>query len=221
MSPLSLMPHLHHRHFAAGWRSRLATIALLMGVAGGYAHAQMADSNAAARAQHTATQSCAVCHGPQGQNRDLAFPRLAGQNAEYLAKQLAAFQHNRRTSSTMAHSANPLTPDEMLALGQYYEHQSTAHTPSTQLQLAARGQYLYHTGNPATGVPACASCHGPQALGQAHLPRLAGQSPTYLLEQLRQFAQGGRTNDQGQMHATTRTMSQDEMAAVAEYLGSR
>ena len=67
----------------------------------------------------------------------------------------------------------------------------------------------------------CASCHGPQALGQAHLPRLAGQSPTYLLEQLRQFAQGGRTNDQGQMHATTRTMSQDEMAAVAEYLGSR
>ncbi len=215
-----LKPPLPHRP-ATRRRPWLAAGLLLAGAVAGHASAQTGHDSASARAQRIATQVCAACHGTQGQNADLTFPRLAGQNAEYLAKQLGAFQHDRRVSSAMAHSTAPLTPDEMLALGQFYQRQPTARTPTTQLQLAARGQYLYHVGNPATGVPACASCHGPQALGQANLPRLAGQSPAYLREQLRQFAQGGRTNDQGQMHATTRAMTDDEMAAVAEYLGSR
>ena len=215
-----LKPSLPHRP-ATRRRPWLAVGLLLAGAVAGHASAQTGHDSASARAQRIATQVCAACHGTQGQNADLTFPRLAGQNAEYLAKQLGAFQHDRRVSSAMAHSTAPLTPDEMLALGQFYQRQPTARTPTTQLQLAARGQYLYHVGNPATGVPACASCHGPQALGQANLPRLAGQSPAYLREQLRQFAQGGRTNDQGQMHATTRAMTDDEMAAVAEYLGSR
>lgn len=215
-----LKPPLPHRP-ATRRRPWLAAGLLLAGAVAGHASAQTGHDSASARAQRIATQVCAACHGTQGQNADLTFPRLAGQNAEYLAKQLGAFQHDRRVSSAMAHSTAPLTPDEMLALGQFYQRQPTARTPTTQLQLAARGQYLYHVGNPATGVPACASCHGPQALGQANLPRLAGQSPAYLREQLRQFAQGGRTNDQGQMHATTRAMTNDEMAAVAEYLGSR
>ena len=215
-----LKPPLPHRP-ATRRRPWLAAGLLLAGAVAGHASAQTGHDSAPARAQRIATQVCAACHGTQGQNADLTFPRLAGQNAEYLAKQLGAFQHDRRVSSAMAHSTTPLTPDEMLALGQFYQRQPTGRTPATQLQLAARGQYLYHVGNPATGVPACASCHGPQALGQANLPRLAGQSPAYLREQLRQFAQGGRTNDQGQMHATTRAMTDDEMAAVAEYLGSR
>lgn len=215
-----LKPPLPHRP-ATRRRPWLAAGLLLAGAVAGHASAQTGHDSASARAQRIATQVCAACHGTQGQNADLTFPRLAGQNAEYLAKQLGAFQHDRRVSSAMAHSTAPLTPDEMLALGQFYQRQPTGRTPATQLQLAARGQYLYHVGNPATGVPACASCHGPQALGQANLPRLAGQSPAYLREQLRQFAQGGRTNDQGQMHATTRAMTDDEMAAVAEYLGSR
>lgn len=215
-----LKPTLPRRPLAR-WHSRLAAGLLLAGVVAGHASAQTTHDSAPARAQRIATQVCAACHGTQGQNADLAFPRLAGQNAEYLAKQLAAFKHNRRISSAMAHSTTALTPDEMLALGQFYQRQPVPHQGSSELQLAARGQYIYHTGNPATGVPACASCHGPQALGQANLPRLAGQSPAYLLAQLRQFAQGGRTNDQGQMHATTRAMTDDEMAAVAEYLGSR
>lgn len=216
----TLKPSLPHRP-ATRRHPWLAAGLLLAGAVAGHASAQTDPDSASARAQRIATQVCAACHGTQGQNADLTFPRLAGQNAEYLAKQLGAFQHDRRVSSAMAHSTTPLTPDEMLALGQFYQRQPTARTPTTQLQLAARGQYLYHVGNPATGVPACASCHGPQALGQANLPRLAGQSPAYLREQLRQFAQGGRTNDQGQMHATTRAMTDDEMAAVAEYLGSR
>lgn len=221
------MPHSPPKHlllprFAAGWRPRFAACLLLVStVTGGHASAQSNNNNAPAQAQRIATQVCAACHGIQGQNADLTFPRLAGQNAEYLAKQLAAFKLDRRVSSAMAHSTIRLTPDEMLALGQFYQSQPVPHQSSTQLQLAARGQYLYHTGNTATGVPACASCHGTQAMGQTHLPRLAGQSSTYLREQLRQFSQGGRTNDQGQMHATTRNMTNEEMAAVAEYLSSR
>jgi cytochrome c553 len=87
--------------------------------------------------------------------------------------------------------------------------------------LAATGRLLYHNGLPQRGVPACASCHGPQALGTATLPRLAGQHAAYITAQLKQFHQRERTNDNAVMHAVASKMSASEMAAVAEYLSGK
>ena len=69
-----------------------------------------------ARAKKIAGGSCFLCHGAQGESTSEIFPRLAGQNAEYVAKQLAAFKSGQRKSTAMADMVAKLTPDEMLAV---------------------------------------------------------------------------------------------------------
>ena len=87
--------------------------------------------------------------------------------------------------------------------------------------MAAVGQYLYHQGNKFSGVPACASCHGPQAKGTSSLPRLAGQYASYTENQLKLFNKRERTNDNAIMHAIVEKMTPLEMAAVAEYISGK
>jgi cytochrome c553 len=202
------------------WRSprwSLALLALAGLACAGQAWAQ-ADE---ARARKIVGGVCFVCHGADGNSASEVFPRLAGQHAEYTARQLQHFKSGQRKSTAMADMVAKLTPDEMLALGRYFEKQTVTPDPVKDTDLAAMGRYLYLHGNKFSGVPACASCHGPQALGTVHLPRLAGQHAAYLDNQLRQFHQRERTNDNAVMHAIVVKMTALEMAAVAEYLSGQ
>ena len=174
-----------------------------------------------ARAKKIAGGSCFLCHGMNGESTSEIFPRLAGQHAEYIAKQLAAFKSGQRKSTAMADMVAKLTPDEMLALGRYYEKMTPPKEAAKDPQLAGMGQYIYHQGNKFSGVPACASCHGANGEGQANLPRLASQIPGYTLTQLKQFNKRDRTNDNAVMHMVAEKMTELEMASVAEYLGGK
>ncbi len=174
-----------------------------------------------ARAKKIAGGSCFLCHGAQGESTSEAFPRLAGQHAEYIAKQLDAFKSGKRQSSTMAGMVAKLTPDEMLALGKYYEKFSVPREEAKDPQLAAKGREIYHKGNPVSGVPACVSCHGANAEGSASLPRLATQFSGYIHNQLKSFSKRERTNDNAVMHVVVEKMTELEMAAVAEYVSSK
>lgn len=174
-----------------------------------------------ARAKRIAGGSCFLCHGAQGESTSEAFPRLAGQHAEYVAKQLAAFQSGQRKSSAMNEMVAKLTPDEMLALGKYYEKMSLPREEAKDPQLAAMGRYVYHNGNKFSGVPACVSCHGTNAEGAANLPRLATQFSGYIHNQLKSFNKRDRTNDNVVMHVVAEKMTELEMAAVAEYVSSK
>lgn len=197
-------------------RARLACAALAV-VCVGAAHAQ-ADE---ARARKIVSGVCFVCHGMEGESASEAFPRLAGQHAEYIAKQLDNFKSGKRKSTAMAAMVEKLTPDEMLALGRYFEKQQHAPEPVKDPALAAIGQTIYHQGNQLSGVTACASCHGAQGQGTATLPRLAGQFASYTENQLKLFNQRERTNDNAVMHAITARMTPAEMAAVAHYLSGK
>jgi cytochrome c553 len=174
-----------------------------------------------ARAKRIAGGSCFLCHGANGESTSEVFPRLAGQNAQYIAKQLAAYKSGQRKSTAMADMVAKLTPDEMLALGRYYEKMTPPKEAAKDPQLAGMGQYIYHQGNKFSGVPACASCHGANGEGQANLPRLASQIPGYTLTQLKQFNKRDRTNDNAVMHMVAEKMTELEMASVAEYLGGK
>ena len=174
-----------------------------------------------ARAKKIAGGSCFLCHGAQGESTSEVFPRLAGQHAEYVAKQLAAFKSGQRKSSAMADMVAKLTPDEMLALGHYYGKMSLPAEEAKDPALAQMGRYIYHNGNKFSGVAACASCHGTAGEGAAHLPRLATQFSGYLFTQLKQFNKRERTNDNAVMHAVAQQMTELEMAAVAEYLSGK
>jgi len=189
--------------------------ALLFGTSGAWAQADEA------RAKKIAGGSCFLCHGMNGESTSEVFPRLAGQHAEYIAKQLGAFKSGARQSTAMAEMVSKLTPDEMLALGQYYEKMSLPREEPKEPQLAAMGQYIFHNGNKFSGVPACASCHGASAEGAANLPRLATQFSGYIHTQLKSFGKRERTNDNAVMHAVVEKMTELEMAAVAEYVSSK
>ncbi len=197
-------------------RARFATLALSALLATS-AWAQ-ADE---ARAKKIVGGVCFMCHGAEGESSSEVFPRLAGQHWEYTAKQLENFKTGKRKSTAMADMVAKLTPDEMVALGKFFESKAAPSEPPKDAGLAAVGQYIYHNGNKFSGLAACASCHGAAAKGTTSLPRLAGQYPAYTETQLKQFNQRERTNDNAVMHAIASKMSPLEMAAVAEYLSGK
>ncbi|MET4579110.1 c-type cytochrome [Ottowia thiooxydans] len=196
-------------------RSAVVALALFAWAGASYAQADEA------RARQIIGGSCFLCHGPDGEAASEGFPRLAAQNAEYIAKQLENFKSGKRKSSAMSSMVANLSSDDMAALGRFYAsrpaHQEAAQDP----QLALAGQTLYQSGNQQSGVPACASCHGKDAAGNAALPRLAGQHAGYLQAQLKQFNQRERTNDNAVMHAVVEKMTAAEMAAVSQYLSGK
>jgi cytochrome c553 len=174
-----------------------------------------------ARAKKIVGGSCFVCHGAEGESSSEVFPRLAGQHWEYITKQLENFKSGKRKSTAMADMVAKLTPDEMAALGKFFEKQRIAVEPPKEADLAAVGKFIYHKGNKYSGLAACASCHGADAKGTSALPRLAGQYAIYTETQLKQFNERERTNDNAVMHAITSKMTPLEMAAVAEYLSGK
>jgi cytochrome c553 len=174
-----------------------------------------------ARAKKIVGGSCFVCHGAEGESSSEVFPRLAGQHWEYIAKQLENFKNGKRKSTAMADMVAKLTPDEMVALGRFFEKQNPVAEPPKDADLAAVGQFIYHKGNKYSGLAACASCHGAEGKGTTALPRLAGQYAGYTETQLKQFNQRERTNDNAVMHAIASKMTPLEMAAVAEYLSGK
>ena len=197
---------------------RSALLLLLAGALSySVAHAQ-ADE---ARAKKIIGGVCFVCHGAEGESTSEVFPRLAGQHAEYIAKQLENFKTGKRKSTAMADMSAKLTPDEMQALGKFFESQTVVPEPAKDADLAGMGKYIYLHGNKFSGLAACASCHGPTAMGTATLPRLAGQYAAYIETQLKLFHQRERTNDNAVMHAVASKMTPLEMAAVAEYLSAK
>lgn len=192
-----------------------AAAAILLGAAGVLAQADEA------RAKKIVGGLCFLCHGAEGESSSEVFPRLAGQHWEYTVKQLENFKSGKRKSTAMAEMVAKLTPDEMVALGKYFESKSVASEPAKDSALAAVGSYIYHVGNKYSGVPACASCHGKEGLGTAGLPRLAGQYGSYVEGQLKSFGKRQRTNDNAVMHSVVAKMTPLEMAAVAEYLSGK
>jgi cytochrome c553 len=121
----------------------------------------------------------------------------------------------------MAEMVTKLKPDDMVALGRYFERMAVPVEPAKDADLAAVGKYIYHAGNKYSGVAACEGCHGKDGLGTAALPRLAGQYAAYVEAQLKSFGKRERTNDNAVMHTVAIRMTTLEIAAVAEYLSGK
>src|SRR5579863_8285656 len=167
----------------------LAGAALL--AAGTAARADEIDAAARSHAQRIAITVCATCHGPHGNSTQPKYPRLAGQNANYLAAQLKAFRAQTRGDPDaigyMWGMASELDDAAISALAAYYAAQRPEASPAGNPSVIARGREIYEHGIAANGVPACSTCHGADAHGMADFPRLAGQHSQYILKQLSSF----------------------------------
>lgn len=172
------------------------------------------------RAEEIVAGKCFICHGMEGESSSKLYPKLAGQHADYITKQLGDFKEGRRKSDTMQAMTSNITPTEMTALGRYFEAKPSVPTPISNSTWADAGRLVYFKGNPVTGVMACAECHGPRGLGTPLLPRLAGQLRSYLETQLKNFNTRARNNDNEVMHNIAEKMSETEIKAVAEFLSA-
>ena len=179
-----------------------------------------------ARAQQTATQICAACHGADGNSATPANPNLAGQHADYITVQLEHFKAGIRTNPTMQPMAATLSDDDMRALGVYFSQQKPKGLTAKNGDLVKAAQKIYRGGDSETGVPACAACHSPDGAGiPKNYPRVAGQYADYIYAQLRAFKNGERGADKagkdtnGRIMATiANRMTDDQMKAVADYM---
>ena len=186
--------------------------------------AAQAQAQDVAKAQTTANQVCAACHAADGNGTAPSNPKIAGQFPEYLHKQLADFKGQGgkkpvRESPIMTGMVANLSDADMKGLAAYYAGQKFKPAAASDKNLAAVGQRLWRGGNTASGVPACAGCHGPAGAGiPAQYPRVAGQYAEYIAAQLKAFREGGRANDaNGMMRGVAAHLTDREIRAVAEY----
>jgi cytochrome c553 len=196
----------------------LAGAALIAG--GSAARGDEPDATTRAYAQHLAITVCGTCHGTTGNSQQPKYPRLAGQNANYLAAQLKAFRAQTRGDPDaigyMWGMASQLDDDTIQALATYYAAQKAEPSASAPSAAASRGRSIYEQGVAAQGVPACSSCHGPDAHGTADFPRLAGQHAQYVLKQLGSFQSNMR--NVAIMHGVAQNLNLADMDAVAAFL---
>jgi len=178
----------------------------------------------ATKGKEIAGQVCAACHASDGNSPLPANPKLAGQFYEYLHKQLANFKAQggkkpERDNAVMAGMTANLSAADLRDLAAYYAAQKLKPAAARDKDLAAIGQKIYRGGIAATGVAACAGCHGPAGAGiPAQYPRIAGQYPEYIEAQLKAFRAGTRANDpNSMMRSVAARMSDREIQAVSEY----
>ncbi|MGD9836174.1 MAG: cytochrome c [Piscinibacter sp.] len=170
------------------------------------------------RAVEIVEGKCFICHGAEGESSSPVFPRLAGQHASYVERQLADYKSGKRKNDTMQSMVADLSADDMRLLGMYFESKPTRAHAVADPELAQVGRFVYNRGNPFSGVAACADCHGAAGHGTDRLPRLGGQHAQYVENQLKAFSKRERTNDNAVMHTIASKLTELELKAVAAYV---
>ena len=167
---------------------------------------------------------CGACHGADG-NSMTPFPKLAGQGAKYLYKQLQDIRDGARPIPTMIGQLDGKSDQQLADLAAFYAAQART-GGKTDPDLLELGEKVYRAGIAERGVAACTACHSPTGQGNAPAgyPALGGQHAQYIADQLRAYRKGyeddtGRTNDGDTkiMRDTAFGLSDKEIEAVASY----
>lgn len=176
-----------------------------------------ADGTAEAGALKSAT--CSACHGPNGNSTNTQWPKIAGQNATYLAEQLQLFKSGVRVNPDMLKMAGMLSDKDIDSVAVYFQAQTPVGGEADATMVQA-GENLYRFGDPARDIPACTACHGPVGRGNtlADYPQLRAQFADYVAKQLNDFASGARYSGAKAGAATSR--NGEMMATIAKRLNS-
>ena len=163
---------------------------------------------------------CAACHGADGNSVLAANPKLAGQSAKYLVKQLKDFNSGKRTNATMAPMAAMLNDEDAENVAAYYASQKVQHmaVDDKHIEVAKK---LYLGGDADRDIPACIACHSAtgEGMAAAGFPAIGGQHPAYTISTLKAFRSGDRANDANEiMRDVVAKMSDKQIEALAYYL---
>ena len=163
---------------------------------------------------------CIACHAIDGNSVVTVNPKLAGQHAAYITKQLNNFKSGLRENVVMAGMVANLTEEDMINLGHYFSEQNILLSSAIENGVGSLGENIFRAGIKNKGVAACASCHGPSGHGiPDKYPRLNAQHSEYTLTQLNAFRLELRKNDPAEvMRTIAQKLTEQEMQAVADYI---
>ncbi|MET0230354.1 MAG: c-type cytochrome [Rhodanobacteraceae bacterium] len=166
--------------------------------------------------------ACGACHGMDGNAADKQYPKLAGQNEAYIARQLVLFKSQKRQNPIMMGFAAQLSEQDMHDVGAYFATKASLPGVADE-KLVQRGQALYRGGDAALGVPACMACHGPDGRGMAGAgyPQLGGQWADYVQAKLMDWKAGTTWGDDTNakiMPEIAKRLGDQDIAALASYV---
>ncbi len=163
-------------------------------------------------------KACIFCHGAAGASTITPYPKLGGQHAAYIHKQLINFRGPDRNNPIMSPIAKLLTDDEMQNIAAYLDAQAPKSGAAKDADTQKLGKKIYRAGIAEKSVPACAGCHGPNGAGIPNqFPRIGGQHQDYTAAELINFRTDVRKNAP-MMTTISKPMSDDEIKAVADYI---
>ncbi len=167
------------------------------------------------------TQTCAACHGSDGNSDLAANPKLAGQNARYTFKQLVDIRDGNRPIPLMTGLLDNMSDQDLRDIAAFYAEQEIT-LEGADPELLALGRQIYRAGIADLGIAACSACHSPtgQGIPQAGFPALGGQHADYTAQQMRAFRSGERDNDgdSAPMRIIAERLTDREIEALASYI---
>lgn len=184
-----------------------------------------ASSNSALAADAAAGEQkaavCAACHGADGNSSVAENPKLAGQNANYLVKQMLDIKEGRREVALMQGMLDGMDEADLEDIAAFYAEQEIT-LEGADPDLVEQGRQIYRSGIAELGVAACSACHSPTGDGnaQAGFPALGGQHAGYIDSQMRAFRSGERTNDgqSAMMRTVSERLTDAEIEALSSYI---
>jgi cytochrome c553 len=167
----------------------------------------------AAAGKKRADEDCAACHGEEGHSPNNTWPNLAGQNVAYLARILTAYKSGDQQDAAMTPLAKELDDADIQNLATYFAGSACKSAP-------AAGKSPGDAAAGATLAKNCAGCHGETGVaGNRAWPSLAAQKPVYLMNALKAFRAGLRSDPM--MAGVARGLSDTDIANLAAFYAAQ
>ena len=181
--------------------------------------AALAEAPALAQEQ-LPVRNCAWCHGASAQGSGAA-PRIAGQRASYIEKELLEFREHARDNPAskqyMWGATARLSPQAAHDFAQYYSALPAQPAEDGDGSLVESGKLIYEQGVPDANVVSCIVCHGPRGEGFDAIPRLGGMSYAYIKGRLEQWTKGYDASAHP-MPIVSSKLSAADIEALASYV---
>ena len=174
------------------------------------------------------SETCVACHGADGNSLITTYPKLAGQHAKYIEKQLKDLKlgatsagKQGRYDPVMSAMAMPLSDEDMSDLAAYFSSLPIS-SNSTPEDVVSTGKALYTAGDASRGLTACIACHGPRGNGTelSGFPKISCQHADYVKAQLMKFRDDSRGNDMNaMMRDVAKKLTDADIEILSKYVG--
>jgi sulfide dehydrogenase cytochrome subunit len=158
--------------------------------------------------------NCNGCHGPSGVSQGLMVPSIAGMNARYFFKVMRDFKQQERFSTVMGRISAGYQVRELRIMADYFAAAPWVNAPvESDPDAFLAGQAIHDE--------QCAECHEDAGRYQdKEIPRLAGQWPDYLLQQMIDYRDDNVKMPQpDKMKRRVADLSLAELAALSSFYG--